>query len=82
MVRVPLPLLMKHPVVTPEGQGSRTTGVPACCSAMVPISIAVALEMFVPLTVTVLPPAIVPEVELRLMPLGTAGSVPTVVDDE
>src|ERR1044072_9631764 len=51
------PLTVKQPVVAPPLHGNSVTGVPACCSAVVPISIAVAPVMFEPLIVTVPPPA-------------------------
>src|ERR1700722_13125354 len=76
MLRV-LPLTVKQPAAgTFAGHGRRTTGVPACCWLVVPISIAVAPAMLLPDTVTALPPANVPEVGLRVMPDGVVGSVP------
>jgi hypothetical protein len=77
ILRLPFPFTVKQPAAaTFDGHGSRTAGVPACCWLVVPISIAVAPEMSLPVTVTALPPAIVPEVGLTVMPDGVAGSVP------
>ena len=59
MSSVPSGLTVKQPAAGPDGHGSRTTGVPACCSAVVPISIAVAPVRLLPPTVTAMPPAIV-----------------------
>src|ERR1700722_11254700 len=76
MSRVPLPLTVKHPAAEPDAHGSSTTGVPACCWAVVPISIAVAPEMLVPDTVTSFPPAIAPVTGLTATPDGPVGTVP------
>ena len=51
MTRV-LPLTVKHPGAAAPAQGRRVTGVPACCWAVVPISMAVAVAMLLPSTVT------------------------------
>src|SRR5258708_1745180 len=80
ILRVPLPFTVKQPTVTPDAQGSRSTGVPACCWLVVPISIAVAPEMLVPETVTLFPPAIVPETGLTATPDGPVGTVPAVAE--
>ncbi|MEK8104122.1 hypothetical protein NKG94_01480 [Micromonospora sp. M12] len=79
MLNVPSPFTVKQPGAGPDGQGSRTTGVPACCCAVVPISMAVAPAMFVPPTVTATPPAIVLDAGETVIPLGVAGGVPTTV---
>lgn len=47
-----LPLMVKHPAAAAPGHGSSVTGVPFCCSAVVPISTAVGVAVLVPLTTT------------------------------
>ena len=37
ILRLPLAFTVKQPTVTPDAQGSRTTGVPACCWLVVPM---------------------------------------------
>ena len=78
MLRLPFPFTVKHPGAGPDGHGSSTTGVPACCWLVVPISIAVAPEMLLPDIVTAFPPEIVPVAGVREIPDGDAGSVPAV----
>jgi hypothetical protein len=75
-----VPDWVKHPVAGVfDGHGSRTTGVPAACSAAVPISTAVALAVLVPVRVTEPPPVVGPIVGDAVTPDGAAGRVPAVV---
>src|ERR1700684_1929075 len=76
--RLPLVFTVKHPAAEPDAHGSSTTGVPACCWLVVPISIAVAPEILVPETVTSFPPAIAPDTGLTVTPDGPVGTVPAV----
>ena len=78
MTRV-LPLTVKHPGAAAPAQGKRVTGVPACCWAVVPISMAVAAVMLLPSTVTDPPPAIGPIPGVTVTPPGAAGTVPAVM---
>ncbi len=78
MRRVPADTV-KQPAAAAPGQGNRTTGVPAACSVVVPISIAVAATMFEPEMTTKPPPATGPIAGLATMPLGAVGSVPATV---
>ncbi len=75
-----LPSMLKHPAARPDGHGSRVTGVPACCSATVPISIAVGGRLLVDaVTETMPPPAMTPMAGDAATPVGAAGTVPAVV---
>ena len=76
-----LTLDVKHPAAAAPGHRSRTTDVPAACSAVVPISMAVAAVMFVPLMVTVPPPAIGPRAGVAEREPGAVGRVPAVVTE-
>ncbi len=67
----------KQPGAVP--QGSRTTGWPAPCSAVVPISIALTFAMLLPLMVTVAPPASGPLFGVAEMLSGLLETVPTPV---
>jgi hypothetical protein len=76
------PETVKHPAAaTPPGHGRSTTGVPPVCSAVVPISTAVASAMFVPVRVTAPPPDIAPRAGVAVIPAGALGSVPTLVTE-
>jgi hypothetical protein len=75
-----LPFTVKQPTAGPDAHGSRTTGVPACCWLVVPISIAVAPETLLPETVTAPPPEMLPETGLTVTPDGAVGSVPPVAE--
>jgi hypothetical protein len=75
------PTIVKQPGAAAPGQGKSVTGVPACCSALVPISTAVGATVLEPVEVTDPPPAIGPIVGTRTMPEGAAGSDPAVVDE-
>src|SRR6476469_1384545 len=67
------PTTVKQPGAEAPGHGSRTTGVPAFCSAVVPISMAVARVALVPPTSTPPPPATLPLEGTTRMPDGPAG---------
>jgi hypothetical protein len=70
---------VKHPGAAAAGHGNRVTGVPACCSAEVPISTAVGLARLDPLRATVPPPAIGPTAGVAVSPVGAVARVPAVV---
>src|SRR6476469_7903876 len=67
------PTTVKQPGAEAPGHGSRTTGVPAFCSAVVPISMAVARVTLVPPTSTPPPPATLPLEGTTRMPDGPDG---------
>jgi hypothetical protein len=76
IVRLVLLTLLKQFVVAPSLHGTSVVTVPALNWAEVPISIAVVLVRFVPVSVALLPPPAAPLVGLIAVSVGADGSVP------